>query len=269
VRAAALFLIVVVGPGCAWDAGEPFGEIEGTLTARWTTPASRDRGDGWQKLASDFEIRLDAATWTTSGLTLVPAATAAVSFDPASPPPGYSLCHAGHCHADDGRLVAYEDVAAELAGDTPPAPVATFSTGALDLAAGAQVPLGCDGPCPLPRTVIGRAELVVASVALAGAVRDTRAEPRIDERAWRLTLAPAAPLPVLGRTDLAVDRGEEPSITLAVALEPTAALLDRVAWEDLAAVPGELVVDSDVASITAITAELAELALTLSVTRSD
>lgn len=266
-RAAAL--ILALAPACAWDAGEPFGEVDGALTARWTTPASRDRGDGWQKLASDFEIRLDTATWTTTALALVPAATAAVSFDPASPPPGYSLCHAGHCHADDGRLVAYEDIAAELAGDTPPAPVATFTTGALDLAAGAQVGLGCDGPCPLPRTVIGRAELGVASIALAGAVRDTRAEPRIDERAWTLSFTPAASLPLTARTELAVDRGEDPTITLAVALEPTAALLDRVGWEALAAVPGDLVVDSDAAALTAFTSELAELALTLSVARSD
>ena len=31
-------------PACAWDAGEPFGEVEGELVARWTVPADRDRG---------------------------------------------------------------------------------------------------------------------------------------------------------------------------------------------------------------------------------
>jgi hypothetical protein len=264
-----LILALALVPSCAWDAGEPFGEVRGTLTARWTTPASRDRGDGWQKLASDFEIRLERARWSTTELALLPAATAAAGFDPASPPPGYSLCHAGHCHADDGRLVSYEDIAAELAGDAPAAPVASFATGELDLAAGAAVTLDCAGPCPLPRTVIGRAQLGVASLELAGAVRDTRAVPRIDERAWTLVLAPATPLPVIGRTELAVDRDADPAITLAVGLEPTAAVLDGVAWETLAATPGTLAVESDPGSAAAITAELAELALTLSVARSD
>jgi hypothetical protein len=266
---AGLIIALALTPACAWDAGEPFGEVDGTLTARWTTPASRDRGDGWQKLASDFEIRIERARWSTTALDLLPAATAAASFDPASPPPGYSLCHAGHCHADDGRLVSYEDIAAELAGDAPPAPVASFAIGELDVAAGAAVALDCAGPCPLPQTVIGRAQLGVASIELAGAVRDTRPEPRIDERTWTLVLAPVTPLPVIGRTELAVDRGADPAITLAVGLEPTAAILDRVAWETLAATPGTLAIESDPASAAAITAELAELALTLSATRSD
>jgi hypothetical protein len=36
------------------------------------------------------------------------------TFDPANPPPGYGTCHGGHCHHDDGRLVDYADIEAEL-----------------------------------------------------------------------------------------------------------------------------------------------------------
>ena len=39
-------------------------------------------------------------------------------LDPAKPPAGYSLCHGGHCHADDGRLVDYAEVQTELLGKT-------------------------------------------------------------------------------------------------------------------------------------------------------
>ena len=38
------------------------------------------------------------------------------AFDPSNPPAGYSLCHAGHCHHESGRLVSYEEIAIELSG---------------------------------------------------------------------------------------------------------------------------------------------------------
>ncbi len=58
----------------------------------------RDVGDGWQRLASDFEVKLDDVSLTLQALALLPGAEAALAFDPAAPPPGYSLCHNGHCH---------------------------------------------------------------------------------------------------------------------------------------------------------------------------
>jgi hypothetical protein len=265
----ARWLPLLLVPACAWDAGEPFGEVRGELTARWTAPGSRDLGDGWQKLASDLEVRIDAATWTTTGLELVAAAAAAIDFDPAAPPPGYSLCHGGHCHHDDGRLVSYEDIAAELAGGEPPAAVARFDTGRLDLVAGARVALDCGQPCPLPLTTVGRAVLGIAAVDIAGAVRDGRQQPRFaGERAFTVALTPAAPLPVVGRTSLVVDRSEDPVITLTVAVEPTAALLDRVAWDTLAASPGTLDIATDAASVTFIIDQIGGLELAVSATRS-
>ena len=35
---------------------------------------------------------------------------------PGKPPPGYTLCHNGHCHHPSGRLVPYAEIEAELAG---------------------------------------------------------------------------------------------------------------------------------------------------------
>ena len=32
------------------------------------------------------------------------------------PPPGYSLCHGGHCHTTDGGIESYEEIEAKLAG---------------------------------------------------------------------------------------------------------------------------------------------------------
>jgi hypothetical protein len=260
----------LLAPACAWDAGEPFGEVAGELTARWTAPADRDAGDGWQRLASDFQVQVVRAAWTTTSLDLVPGINAALDFDPAHPPAGYTLCHGGHCHATDGRLVPYEDVAAELAGDAPPAPVATFATGDLDLIAGATVALACDGGCELPRGTVSRIQLGVTAIELAGRVRDGRSPARFDgERAWTLVLAPAAEVPLVGRADLPIDRASPPDVDLTARLAPTVALLDGVRWEVLAATPGDLMVDSDSESTAAITTELGETALDLTISRSD
>jgi hypothetical protein len=221
-------LLLALAPGCAWHDGEPMGTLTGTFEARWTQLDDRDAGDGWQRLASDYEVRVDAATAALGALTLVDVGEAALNFDPADPPPGYSLCHNGHCHADDGRLVPYEEISAELGGAAP-APVVTFAIGERDLVDAATVELDCGGPCELRRSDVGRVDLEVLGLALGGLVRDTRDPPRLaGEVAWTLDFAPAEPQVVLGRIDLPIDRGHDPDITLAAELLLTAKLLDGV-----------------------------------------
>ncbi|MFP2932804.1 hypothetical protein ACLESO_48200, partial [Pyxidicoccus sp. 3LG] len=117
-----LFLPLLLLSGCALEAGEGFAVLEPTVSAAYAPVPSREAGNGFQQLASDFQVRVDAATLGTSHVELLSAGSSGGggggggTFDPANPPPGYSLCHGGHCHRDDGALVDYEDIQAELDG---------------------------------------------------------------------------------------------------------------------------------------------------------
>lgn len=267
-RRAALAIAVALVPACAWDDGAPFGEVTVDFTARWTEVPSR--GGDWQKLASDFEVQVTVASATFGTLALVDVGTAALNFDPADPPPGYSNCHSGHCHADDGRLVSYEEIAAEVSGGGGPTPVIRLAVGARELRTGGAETLACAGaPCDLPIATIGRVELPVARLELAGMVRDTRTPPRFaGPQAWTLALDRADDAaPATGALDLPVDRGHAPRITLAVGALPNVALLDGVRFE-LAAGPS-WAIESDPDSITTIHGELDELALESTVQRED
>jgi hypothetical protein len=261
-------LIAMATPGCVWGPGEPFGEIAVALDAAWVVPADRDLGGGWQKLASDYEIMIDSATWTTTSLLLIETGEAALNFDPANPPPGYTLCHSGHCHADDGRLVPYEEIAAELAGGAPPAPALELPTGALDLIAGGRLDLGCDGaPCPLGRGEIGRIELVVTGAMLSGRVRDGRAPPRIPERGYDATIAFGDPVHPTGRLDLPIDRVEPPHVVLDVQAAPTPAVLDGVEWSALTGNPLDVAADPD--AVSAIAIGIGEVELLFAIRRTE
>ena len=264
-------LVVACLPACAWGPGEPFGEVTVELTARWQVPAGRDLGGGWQKLASDFAVRVDAASLPARSLDLVAAATAALNFDPAHPPPGYTLCHNGHCHTADGRLVSYEDIAAEIAGGAPPAAVVSFALIApLELIAGTMAVLDCGGPCTLPQTRIGKVKLDLTGVTAAGLVRDTREPPRFaGERPWRAAVTFDHVVPIASAVDLPVDRTSSPEIRLAAELAASAAVLDGVRWDVLATAPGEIALTADPPSVEAARAALGEVALTTTVSRSD
>jgi hypothetical protein len=254
----ALALVLVVGPACAWRDGGPFGEVTVELTTRWTdVPA---RGGAWQKLASDYEVLVTSASATFGALSLVDVGTAALNFDPADPPPGYSNCHSGHCHADDGRLVPYEEIAAEIAGGGGPAAVLALAVGSRELRTGGSAVLPCDaGVCALPLATIGRVELPIVRLELAGQVRDTRTPPRVaGEVAWTIALDRAEDAaPAIGALALPVDRGHAPRIALTVRALPSVALLDGVAF------------DQDPLPITTIHQEIDEFALDTTFSRED
>ena len=261
-------VVLAAMAGCAWEPGGPFAEISTELDARWRVAPGRDAGGGWQRLASDYQVRVDAAAWTTSKLVLVARAEAAVGFDPASPPPGYSLCHNGHCHAADGRLVSYEDIALELSGGRPPPPALELPTGAIDLIAGRRVELDCAGaPCDLARGAIGRVELEVTALSLAGAVRDARTPPRRAEAAFSAAVTLARPVRPAGALELPVDRASAPRIRLAVGAHPGAEIFDAIDWAALGAGPIDLAAAPE--AMTAITTAIGEVELELGVDRGD
>lgn len=104
-------LLVLLG-GCTFEDGRPWGQIDMEATAQHDF---QDRlSDGKLRTANDYLVELQDIALDIEAFELVaPASTEGASFDPANPPDGYTLCHNGHCHADDGSLVDYEDIIAE------------------------------------------------------------------------------------------------------------------------------------------------------------
>ena len=101
----AIFWGVALATGCAFDDGNPWGWIDTDLTIG--------------SVPSSAEVSLDSQTALVDSIRLlVPGDSAGgvPDFDPSDPPPGYSLCHNGHCHAADGSLVDYEDIIAGTGG---------------------------------------------------------------------------------------------------------------------------------------------------------
>jgi hypothetical protein len=220
---------LAVAAGCAIGPGQPFAELDATLDARFTPEADRVAADGFVRLAGDVEIALDRFELDTTELVLLDLGGAGGAFDPANPPPGYSLCHNGHCHAADGRLVSYEEIAAELAAGEGAEQVVALPVGRLALLEGTSRALDCAPSCELPRSLIAASRLPVTGVALAGRVRDRRAEPRFPgEQAWSATLTFDPALALAGELDLPADRAHDPDVALTVRLAPGGAVFDAV-----------------------------------------
>jgi hypothetical protein len=287
---ARLLLPTLLLSACALEPGEGFAVLEPTVRAAYTPLAEREAGDGFQRLASDFQVRLDAAGLGVSHVELLTASSGGSSgggsggtFDPANPPPGYSLCHGGHCHRDDGALVDYEDIQAELngGGGGGAAVVAALHVDdELDLVASESLTPECEPDCELGRTGVARLRWDVTSVRLEGAVRDSRATPRFPgARPFRLELAAegegeeAEPLMELGAAlDLPSDRENKPRVRLDVLLQVGPAVFDAVDWA--AATPGadgvvDLGAPQNAAAKAALLEALAELEPQAEVRRED
>ncbi len=237
-HSAVLVALCACGTGCAFDAGTPFGTVTATLSGAYELRDDRDRGDGFQKLTSELEVRLSALVLVADAVELVDLwGVDAVTFDPSNPPPGYGLCHNGHCHRDDGALVDYEDIAAELGGATGSSTTRlTLLAGELDVLTGAVLTLACVDACTLGRGHVGRVRLGVSELSLEGEVRDGLATPRFDgvlPLAATVSLAAEGAGGVLeAAVDLPLDDDHEPQITVALTLTASAALLDDAIGDD-------------------------------------
>lgn len=251
--------------GCAWGPGEPFATLSARIEARLEVPPGRALDDGWQMLASNYQIAIDTLSLETGGVALRDAGAGGV-FDPASPPPGYSLCHNGHCHADDGSLVPYEDIAAGLGGGGL-VTVVTLPVGAIDVSEGVARALACTPGCDLPLADIALAELDVTRVRASGRVRDGQEPARIDEQAWSLDLTFPADAPLVLSTPLSLpaDRVHEPDVDLALTLAITSRVFDDVAWDAIS--DPALALESDAEARAALVEALGEVTLAGAISR--
>lgn len=236
--------------GCAFDDGRPWGTLRATATAAFAPPPGRAAEDGALLTAEGFAVALADLRATFSSLAFSLAEGAgAPGFDPARPPPGYSLCHNGHCHAADGRLVDYADVAREIDGASADDFITTIPIapdGVALTAAPTPLTLGaCPDRCDLPRGTMNRAAVRLVRLEAAGRVADTRtgdaarlSAPTAFTAAWALDVPLAAPL------SATIGPGEPIGVAATVDVKLTHRLFDGVDWAAaLAGAPGDAPVD--------------------------
>jgi len=264
-------LFLILPAACTFERGQHFATLTPSLVAAYQVPLDRQQGEGWQKLSNEYLIQITAATAELGPIAIVAAGVGAgasgTSFDPANPPAGYSLCHNGHCHSAEGRLVSYEEIEASLgAGGGRPQAVVTLSPPpVVNLLLPSAVALACAPGCGLGRTTLVRAELPLRGLRLEGVVRDGLPAPRFPgAQVFSLTLGSGdagAPLPPLdAELDVPIDRDHDPDVHLDLALALGPALFDGVdfaaAGAGAAAAPIELAANA--AALARVLASLGE-----------
>ena len=222
--------------GCAFGPGEPFATVAPRFEARYEIPSDRQlQEQGWAKLASDYQVRLTAFTLEVAEVELRSRSGGGGggggTFDPANPPPGYSQCHGGHCHRDDGALVSYEDIQAELDGGgtaTVRTELALHVGREVDLLAGASLVPACEPDCTLDQTRISSVRAGVEAVRIEGFVRDGRAQQRLQGEVPFVLHTPGFALET--GADIEADRTSPPQIELTVLAEAGPHTFDAIDW---------------------------------------
>ncbi len=219
---------------CTFTPGTAFGRLDGaTAELRFEPGEARDLGDRTVLTDQVQELRVERLALQVEAIELQELGGAAADFDPADPPEGYGLCHGGHCHAEDGSLVSYEEIIAELSGGAPvfEAIIAAPVDAEVDLWAGGPGELGLDGLL-LPRADIRRLEIRAARYLGEGEERTSGA--RV---AWDLTL----PASFAASVELPIDRDEPEGLTVQIELRLDGRLFDGV---DFSALDGVLIDDA-------------------------
>lgn len=239
---AALAIPLALSSACALGEGEPFATLRPTFAATFAREHDREAGDGYLRLVSGYEIKVEAASLEVAAIQILASAPGQdiAAFDPANPPEGYSNCHGGHCHASDGSTVDYADIEAERAGGEGSALELAL---ALDLgapvdllAAGEPIVLACHSPmlagCGLGEGTLRRVELAVSSLSFHLLVRDGQVPARAEPRDLDLSIdvASSGGGRFVHALELTAGRRGERSFDLPLVLELGAALFDAIDW---------------------------------------
>lgn len=275
-RITTLACVAVPLAGCTFQPGVAFGTLTGaTLDVRFQPPASRLDELGRLKTDTGYRVTLDMLRLvprtldfqTTSG-----SAGSGGSFDPANPPPGYSLCHGGHCHRDDGALVAYEDIEAELSGGTLKTVTALslpVKTG-FDLIPGPAASASltdCQPGCELDRGTWSKAVLDLATISASGSVEDPTSFNRLggQVRPWSFSFSPDA---FSQKVDVRIDRDQGERLAVVATFALTEKLFDQIDFQALAnATTSPLVLDASNATPNQLAENLAQSRLAVTVIR--
>lgn len=230
---------LALGPlaGCAFSDGDPWGEARFSVEVV-LDDAGRATESGY-RTSNDYAVQVDGFQLDLGTISLrVGAEGAATGFDPAAPPDGYSLCHNGHCHADDGRLVPYADIEREISGATAPVAVVTQALDArVDVTpTPTAAPLGaCSDACRLPRGRLTTVSLSLHAAHVRVRVSDRRPEDRRRLPAEGVTYTLELPIDALG-VDASVtgriDGRRPPVFEVDARLIVPATLFDGVDWAE-------------------------------------
>lgn len=163
-----LWVAVLVASGCAFEPGQPWGRAALDLEAQFAPPARALDEEG-RLLLDDGALRLERVVIGIESVELeMSSLEGDVAFDPADPPPGYTLCHNGECHTEGGDIVPYEEVLVPAAG----AAGATFVVEEELVELGpdpAEVELGeCSNECMLDRGRLARLVVRVGELVVEG-----------------------------------------------------------------------------------------------------
>lgn len=247
--------------------GQPWGVLDAELVGTFDPEASRLDDQGRLKTNLSFAVDIEDISLDATSMTLALASEADLSsFDPAEPPEGYSLCHNGHCHRDDGALVSYEDIAAELAGATAAAApgLSLLVTSTPESLSTLPTPFELEdcGGCFLPRGELDTLSVDIAHLSLRGRVFDASTQGRLPDEGVAITLdLDFEDLTVLTFLEGAVERGYDPGLALRVTLDPGASILDDIDFSSSPSSDEDEVLDLGVnpAWVETITAQLGQL----------
>ncbi|MCK6502101.1 hypothetical protein L6R53_01625 [Myxococcota bacterium] len=230
-------LLALALTGCTFQPGTAFGRLDAfSADLSFDAGAARDLGDGVVLTDQGDHVALAALSVVVSTVELQELQGAGgVTFDPANPPEGYGLCHGGHCHAEDGSLVGYDEIIAELSGGS--AQYVGIVSAALDLEidllAGGPGDLGLQGAL-LPQAELTR--LAVVATTLRGQAQVTG-----DALLAPLELSWELPFEGWSTTvDAPVDRDQPEGLSVETAVVIDGSLFDGTAWADLGLEPVHL-----------------------------
>jgi hypothetical protein len=265
----------LVVAGCVWGPGTGFATMTGgTVETSLSLSSGRLDPNGAWKTNNGYLIRLNSDAVSIEGLGVAlqapgeagEAGTGA-TFDPAKPPPGYLLCHNGHCDRADGALVPYAEIEAELArgtGATPPRTVLTLQSAA---EGPASVPIGgrpvvtlgrCQPACALDQGRISRLVFTGTTLRASGTVQAAPGTATLGAtpRAWTLALPLSSFAPV-ANTDTTIDRDQAARLAVAASFKVSDRLLDGIDWARLSSQGDSIALESDAATREALLANLA------------
>ena len=228
-----LCVLALTMQGCAWGEGTGFATLEET---RITAQIEREEGSPTDQFTTDggAVVQLESAELYLEDVLLEQenADPDAAHFDPAHPPEGYSLCHAGHCHSDDGRLVPYEEIEQEQAtGGTAYATVVSIPVHSrIDLLGGGTLRVREASPSrELPRAELQRLTVHAGSLHVRGSVRMLEGGERLP-----LVVDLEAHTPMQVAVHAHVDRDTPAGVRAAVAVLVPGTLFDGVDFARLA-----------------------------------
>lgn len=270
-RVLRVLLVTVAVAGCTLQPGSAFGKLrQADFTATFTPPAARYDAEGRLKTDTDYRITVDSLTLAVGRLsfeeTTGTTGGSNVTFDPSKPPPGYLICHNGHCDREDGALIPYEDVQAELSGGTRTTRTVLSLTSdrPLSLKAGtASIALAKPAAGDaLARGEWSRAVLALSTLQATGTVSDPTTAQRLggQVREWALTLTPAT---FSHKVTVSIGRRQGETVDVAAQFALTEKLWDQIDWRALAASSGRIDLDASASVRTQLLENAAQSRFTL------